>query len=137
MNECNNDKCCGCKGFSLAQLFIPVVVVAMTLLAMLAFQFSQVLHERGALQEAMMRQEKPLEDSQKLQAQVRAIVAGTVKLADGGDKNAKPIVEKLKQLGVIGEPNQQQQQQSQQQPQPSVAPVPAASEKPESGPVKP
>src|ERR1700761_3433442 len=86
---------------TLAHVLIPLTLVAFTLFLMLAFQMTQILRDREALHQAKTQQEKPLEDVQKLQAQLSALALGTKKLADGGDKNAQTIIAQLKQAGIV------------------------------------
>jgi len=117
---------------TMTHLLFPISLLAFTLMLLFAFQTTQILRDRDVLHETKGGQEKAFEDSQRLQAQLNALLLGTQKLADQGDKNAKVIVDKLKELGItIGQPNQQGAQAA-----PS-APVPAATEKTAPGPVKP
>lgn len=82
------------------QLIFPVSLTAFVVFIMLAFQTSQLLRERDGLYAAKTQQDKPLQDSQKVQAQLDALATGTKKLADHGNKNAQAIIEKMKQAGI-------------------------------------
>ncbi|MBV8061093.1 MAG: hypothetical protein JO253_06170, partial [Alphaproteobacteria bacterium] len=56
------------------------------------------------LQSVKSQQDKPLEETTKVQAQLNALALGTKKLADGGDKDAQTIITRMKQAGInIGE----------------------------------
>lgn len=113
---------------SAAHLLLPVGLMAVTLLLVFAFQFRQTLKDRDALYEARGQQQKAFEDSQRLQAQFTALVQGTLRLAEAGSPGAKTIAAKMQQMGIVAPAA------------PSTtypAPVPAAAEKPEPGPVKP
>ena len=82
------------------QVLLPVSLLGFVLFIMLAFQASQILRERDALHEAKTQQDKPVEESQKVQAQLDALAVGTKKLADQGDKNAQTIIDRMKQIGI-------------------------------------
>lgn len=93
------------NSLSPSQLLVPVALVALVLFLSLAVQTMLVLRDREALHQALTQQEKPLEDSRKVQSQLTALVMGTKKLADGGDKNATAIIGRLQQLGInVGGP---------------------------------
>jgi hypothetical protein len=114
------------------QILVPVSLIAFTLTLLFAFQTSQILRDRDSLNLAKIQQEKPYEDSQRLQLQLQSLVLGTQKLADQGDENAKVIVNKLKDLGISIAPP------AQKTVSPVIpAPIPAATEKKAPGPVKP
>jgi hypothetical protein len=101
---------------SASEILIPVVLVGLVLFLSLGFQTMQVLRDRDALHQYMTQQDKPLEESRKVQAQVSALALGTKKLADGGDKNAAAIIERMQKLGItVGD-----------QPAPGAAPADAA-----------
>jgi len=87
------------------QLLFPVSLMAFILMVLLAFQTSQILRDRDALHEARGQQDKPFAEAQKLQVQLAALVMGTQKLSEQGNKNVKPIAEKLKEMGVLAGPN--------------------------------
>ncbi len=90
---------------SVSNILLPLLLIAFTLFLMLAFQMTQIMRDREVLHQAKTQQDKPLEDVQKLQAQLSALALGTKKLADGGDKNAQTIIAQLKQAGItVGEP---------------------------------
>ncbi len=107
-------------------LLIPISLLSFTVALLFAFQSGQILRDRDALHQAFGQQQAAFADSQKLQGQLNALVTGTQKLADQGNKHAKVVADRLKELGVIAAPAQSSQ-----------APVPAATEKVEPGPVKP
>ncbi len=110
---------------TIANVLFPVSLIAFILFILLAFQSMQIMRERDSLHEAKASQTKTLEEAQKVQAQLDALAIGTKKLATKGDKNAKIIVDRMKQLGItIGSP------------QPGAA-APAASPAPAAAPAKP
>jgi len=85
---------------SAAQVLFAVAFLSLVLFSTLAFQTSQVLRDRDTLAQAKTQQDKPLEESRKVQAQVTALALGTKKLADGGDKDAATIIKRMEQAGV-------------------------------------
>lgn len=102
-----------------SDLLVPVLLMAVTLFLSMGFQAVQILHDRDSLNQFIAQQDKPLEDSHKLQAQLSALALGTKKLADGGDKNAAAIVTRMQQLGItIGD-----KAPAEAAPQPAPAPA--------------
>lgn len=91
---------------TIRQLLFPISLMSFILLILLSFQTAQILRDRDALHEAKGQQEQPFAEAQKLQTQLTALVLGTQKLADQGNKNAQPIVNKLKEMGVLAGSNQ-------------------------------
>jgi hypothetical protein len=90
---------------SISNVLLPLLLVSFTLFLTLAFQMTQIMRDREALHQAKMQQDKPMEDAQKLQAQLTALALGTKKLADSGDKDAQNIIAQLKQNGItVAEP---------------------------------
>ncbi|NTU76788.1 MAG: hypothetical protein HGA90_03095 [Alphaproteobacteria bacterium] len=119
---------------TVTHLLVPISLLAFIMTLLFAFQTTQILRERDGLNLAKGQQEKAFEDSQRLQTQLQALVVGTQKLAEGGNKNAQAIAARLKQLGVtVGDPNAPALSATPEAP----APVPAATEKQKPGPVKP
>jgi hypothetical protein len=85
---------------TVAQVLVPLSLVAFILFIMLAFQTSQILRDRDVLHQQKSRQDKPMEDTQKVQAQLDALAVGTKKLAEGGNKSAQAIIARMKQMGI-------------------------------------
>ncbi len=113
---------------TMTQALVPLALMAFTMALLFAIQTKQIFRDRDALHEARGQQAKPYEEAQRLESQLRSLIAGTRRLADDGHDGAKAIVRELRKAGVIGESAS---------PVPSPAPVPAAREIPEPGPVKP
>lgn len=87
------------------QILLPVLLVALALFLSLGFQAIQIMRDRDSLHQFISQQDKPLEDSRKVQAQMTALALGAKKLADGGDKSAAAIIGRLQQLGItVGGP---------------------------------
>jgi len=85
---------------TVAQILLPVSLVAFVLFLLLAFEFTQVMRDRSAMRQAMAQQDKPVEEVQRVQTQLNALAIGTQKLADNGDSNAKGIIERMNKLGI-------------------------------------
>jgi len=106
------------------QLLIPVCLIAFVVFVLLAFQTTQIVRERNALNDALTQQASAVEQAQKVDAQVNALAAGTAKLADKGDKNAEAIVTRMKQLGItLGTPQAQAAPAAGGKPAPTSVPV--------------
>lgn len=82
------------------QVLLPVSLIAFVVALSLAFQTTQIVRDHDFLQTAKSQQDKPLEETAKVQAQLTALAFGTKKLADGGDKDAQAIVTRMKQAGI-------------------------------------
>ncbi len=87
-------------------VFVPLIILALTLLAWFAFQVVQLRTERDAMRDAIAKQDKPLEDSKKLRTSLESLARGTQQLADGGNPNARLIVDELKKRGITINPTQ-------------------------------
>jgi hypothetical protein len=85
---------------TIAQVLLPVSLVAFVMFLSLAFQFTQVKAARDDMHQAMSQQDKPLEEVQKVQNQLNALAIGTKNLADAGDPNAKAIIDRMNKLGI-------------------------------------
>src|ERR1700761_6583237 len=83
-----------------AQILLPISLVSFVVFLFLAFQFTQVMRDRDAMHQALAQQDKPMEDVTKLQNQLNALAIGTQRLADGGNKDAKAIIDRMNKLGI-------------------------------------
>lgn len=93
------------SSISSCQTLLPVLLVAFVLTLSLGFQLVQIERDRASLHAFIASQDKPLDDSRKLQSQLSALALGTKRLADEGDKNAAAIIARLQQMGIsVGEP---------------------------------
>ena len=80
--------------------WIGQVLLGLAVLLWFGYQTIQLSGERGTLQQTHAQQEPMLQNASKMRAQLDALAAATQKLADGGNQNAKLIVEELKKRGV-------------------------------------
>ena len=85
--------------------FVPILLVALTVLGWMGFQTSQLVNERSNLDNARASQVQPLEQSQKLRAALDSVASNTQRLADSGNASAKLLVDELKKRGITINPN--------------------------------
>lgn len=81
-------------------LFAPVLLLALSLLAMAGFQTWQLLQQQGNLQTVRANQETAVEESRRIRAQLQSLTQGTADLAAAGNQNAQRIVDELARQGV-------------------------------------
>lgn len=86
-------------------LIVPLAVELSAMLIWAGFQTVQLLHDRGKLKEAYTNQGAPLQTAQTIRTQMDAIAAGTLKLANQGNANAKLIIQALAERGINVDPN--------------------------------
>ncbi|MCB1931485.1 MAG: hypothetical protein KDI45_03320 [Candidatus Accumulibacter sp.] len=80
--------------------FIPVLLIALSLVVWFAFQASQLNQERAQLGQLRSNQDATYQNAQKMRAQLDALASGTQKLASAGNKNAQAVVNALQQRGI-------------------------------------
>ena len=84
--------------------FLPLLILALALLAWFAFQASQLRMERDAMQATFAAQEKPMGDAKKLRDSLDVIAKGTAQLAESGNPGARLLVDELAKRGVNLQP---------------------------------
>jgi|ERR1700737_2376614 hypothetical protein len=87
------------------RLAIPVTLVVVAFFIMTAFQTVQLVRERGHLHDFRLAQEPTVQEVVKLRQQLDSLGAKTAALADGGNANAKAIVEELRRNNIIVKAN--------------------------------
>ena len=80
--------------------FAPLLLGGLALLGWLAFQAQQQYGERQILQTAYASQQQTVDNAGKLRASLDTLAADTQRLADGGNPNARALVDELKKRGV-------------------------------------
>jgi hypothetical protein len=87
--------------------FAPILILALVMLAWFGFQATLLRAERDALRDLVTNQAqvKRADDAKKLLDSLDSIARGTQQLADGGNANARLIVEELKKRGITISPN--------------------------------
>jgi len=85
--------------------FLPVLLLAIAVVAWPAFQCYQLVIERQALATVLVNQSRQFEDAGKLRNSLDALARETALLADRGNPGAKLIVGELARRGVTINPN--------------------------------
>ena len=83
-----------------AQILLPVSLISVVLVLFLGFQATLLVSDHTSLQQARTEQEAPLEQANKVKAQVNALTVGTLKLSKTGNKDAQNIIAELKKSGI-------------------------------------
>ena len=83
-----------------SQTLLPVLLLSVSLVGFFLFQTSVLIGDHRSLVITRGQQDKPLEQAEKLKAQLTGLASGTLKLAQQGDKNAQNIIDQLKKAGV-------------------------------------
>ena len=113
-----------------------VTALAMFFVATQAYQMSLLLNDTALLRHGLAQQNEPFTQAQRLQQQFSGLVTGTMQLADRGNKNVVPVINRLRELNII--PAQQAATQPTGNGDSAFpAPVPAARETAPRGPIKP
>jgi len=89
-------------------VFIPLALLIFTLLGQSVFQRSQLTAEHAALDGQYRQQAQPLDEAQKLRAQLESLAGATATLAEQGNQNAVRLRDYLQQQGVTIRPPQPQ-----------------------------
>lgn len=84
--------------------FMPLLLPTLALAAWLGFQTWQLAHERDQLARALASQEASVDAARKLRGSLDAVAAATARLAEGGNANARVIVEELRKRGITINP---------------------------------
>jgi len=80
--------------------FLPVLLLAIALIAWLGFQAVEQARDKeqlGALRKVLEPQEAA---AQKVRASLEAVATGTAKLAADGDASARAVIEELRKRGI-------------------------------------
>lgn len=85
-------------------VFWPLLLTILALMVWLGYQTYQLVHEKSALETARAGQEQTMANANKVRGTLDAIAASTAKLADGGNANARVIVDELKRRGITINP---------------------------------
>ncbi len=88
------------KNFLGYSIFVPMIIVVITLLFMAGMQTSELFRERNKLIDSKFGQDKRVEESQKVRSQFNSIAKDTEQLAAQGNQNAALLLKQLKALGV-------------------------------------
>ncbi len=84
--------------------FLPVLVLALAVLAWSGFQTVMLVKESQSLATARENQEKQTQAANKIRQALDAVARDTAKLADRGNAGARLIVDELRKRGVTINP---------------------------------
>lgn len=85
-------------------VFLPVLLVIVALLVWFGFQTVQLVVERSQVETLHTNQTPVFQNAQRMRRQLDTLAAGTQRLADGGNANAKVITDALRQRGITINP---------------------------------
>jgi hypothetical protein len=85
--------------------FVPLLLFAIALVLWFAFQTLQLARERQQLGALSAGQDAQVDAAAKLRTSLDAMASATAKLADGGNVNAKLLVDELRKRGITINPN--------------------------------
>jgi hypothetical protein len=80
--------------------FVPMLLLATTVLGATAFQTLLLFTGRGALVKAITAQDPQMEQSKKVRTALESIATRTARVAKAGNANATVIVEELRKRGI-------------------------------------
>lgn len=93
------------QGVEVRSPFVPLFLVGVALFVWMLFQSAELVTERHRLVDAHAAQAQPIEQSEKLRGSLDHIAAGTQRLADSGNANAKLLISELKKRGISVNPD--------------------------------
>lgn len=93
------------KSASRYSVFIPILLLASSLVLMTGFQWMQLMRESETLQQRLAQQKEPLEEVTKVRQQLEAVAQGTALLAREGNSNARKLLEQLRKYGITVNPD--------------------------------
>lgn len=85
-------------------VFLPLLLVTISLLLWFGFQTVQLIAERSQVDTLHTNQTPVFQNAQRMRRQLDTLAAGTQRLADGGNANAKVITDALRQRGITINP---------------------------------
>jgi hypothetical protein len=87
-------------GAALRSPFVPLLLLAMTLLGWMGIQTIELINDRRALAEASVQQATGLAAALKIRAAADSLASKMQTLADTGNPNALAVVAELKRRGI-------------------------------------
>jgi hypothetical protein len=83
---------------------LPVALIVAAFFLITAFQTERLVQDHSSLAALRTAQETSLEQAGKIRTQFQALAAGTVKLAQAGNANAKAVLDQLQAQGITVRP---------------------------------
>lgn len=84
--------------------FVPLLIVLLTATGWAGFQFYQLRQEAVALKALHANQDNPIQQAQRVRQTLDSLAAQTKRLADGGNPNARAVVDELGRRGITINP---------------------------------
>ena len=86
-------------------LFAPMLLLALAVVGWFGFQTYELARERAQLGAVYAAQQAQVDAAARVRANLDALAASTQRLANGGDGNARAVVDALRARGVNINPN--------------------------------
>jgi hypothetical protein len=83
-----------------SHVLFPVGILSLVITLLLGYQTTLLFADRDALHHQYADQDKPLQQIEKIKAQVNALAIGTLRLSQQGNKDASTLIAELKKSGV-------------------------------------
>ncbi len=84
-------------------LLRPVLLLSVVMVLWSGTQTFYLIKDHASLVDARAQQDKPLEQVEKIKAQLGALTKGVIGLAQKGDKDALAIEDRLKKIGFLSD----------------------------------
>lgn len=84
--------------------FLPLLLLSAALVSWFTFQAFQLVNERQQLVAVRAGQDAQVDAAAKVRASLDTVAAATARLADGGNVNARILVEELRKRGITINP---------------------------------
>lgn len=84
--------------------FLPLLLLSIALVGWFSFQTFQLMDERKQLDALKAGQEAQIEAAARVRASLDTVAAATGRLAEGGNVNARILVEELRKRGITINP---------------------------------
>ncbi len=87
-----------------ASPFLPLLLLSLALLGWFSFQSYQLAGERQQLMALRAGQDAQIEAASKVRASLDTVASATARLAEGGNINARLLVDELRKRGITINP---------------------------------
>jgi type II secretory pathway component PulL len=85
-------------------VFLPLLLVVSALLVWFGFQATQLIRERQQVDALRANQTPVYQNAMRMRRQLDVLAAGTQRLSDAGNANARAITDSLRQRGITINP---------------------------------
>lgn len=80
---------------------VPLILLALAVALQSGARTSELLLERTRLGEIRAAQDEAVRNANFRRSDFDKLVAATVNLANGGDANVRPVIDRLRRLGIV------------------------------------